>query len=38
MKTVLICGGIAVGLIVVVLIAAHGKCVCKYATIFMDHY
>lgn len=38
MKAVLICGGIAVGLMGVVLIATHAKCVCRCATIFMDHY
>lgn len=38
MKAVLICGGIAAVLAVVVLVIAHGKRVCRYATIFMDHY
>lgn len=38
MKAVLICGGIAVGLMALVLIAAHAKRVCRYATIFMEHY
>lgn len=38
MKAVLICGDIIAGLAVLVLIAAHGKRVCRYATIFLDHY
>ncbi len=38
MKAVLICGGVIAGLVVAVLVIAHGKRVCRYATIFMDHY
>jgi len=38
MKAVLICGGVIAGLAVAVLIAAHAKRMCRYATIFMDHY
>nr|WP_289702210.1 hypothetical protein [Enterocloster clostridioformis] len=37
-KPVLICGGIAAGLALVVLAIAHAKRVCRYATIFMDYY
>ena len=37
MKAVLICGGI-IAVLAVVVIAAHAKRVCKYATIFLDHY
>ncbi|MCA5580846.1 hypothetical protein [Enterocloster clostridioformis] len=37
-KPVLICGGIAAGLALVVLAIAYAKRVCRYATIFMDYY
>lgn len=38
MKAALICGVVIAGLAVAVLITAHGKRVCRYATIFLDHY
>lgn len=38
MKAVLICGGAIAGLVAVVLVIAHGKRMCRYATIFLDHY
>lgn len=38
MKAVWICGGIIAGFAVLGLIAAHGKRICRYATIFLDHY
>ena len=37
MKAVFICGGIIAGLTVALVIIAHAKRVCRYATIFLDH-
>lgn len=38
MKTVLICGGVIACLAAAILFTAHAKRVCRYATIFLDHY